>query len=422
MAKSKGGKRRNGVALQERVTVLKATDGRDLLQNTPDGWEVDQPWLWWLGPAGGDGTGGPWGNPPPGADPSAGSASLPAVSRCTAIICATIGGLPWLTYRDGIQFGTPSWISDPQALRADGRVVSSATYDVRLSAVEFWTNWICAALWCGDGYVYAPVHDATGAPKPPLWQLHPADVAIRDGRYWVDDVQLASGSIIHLRGEPPYQGGHGNGVITRHWLDLGLAITVRSYTSGQYRSGVPAGYLKSSQPHMDEDQAKDLQAKWMAQHGGSRRSIAVLNATTDFNPVQITPIDSALDSAREWSLRDIANAFGVPAYVLGVSGDSSTYANVESRMIELEQFSLLNWIRRIESCLDAQFPAGTDLKIKTAGLERADIATRTQAYTAGLAGGWLTIDDVRALEDLPPIAADDPYRDLNDDPPPEAAP
>ena len=51
--------------------------------------------------------------------------------------------------------------------------------------------------------------------------------------------------------------------------------------------------------------------------------------------------------------------------MLGVPGDSSTYANVESRMIELRTFTLLPWQRRIESTLDAQLPKGTSLKVRT---------------------------------------------------------
>jgi HK97 family phage portal protein len=331
------------------------------------------------------------------------------VTRCTSIIADTIGGLPWHVVRDYDTLPTPDWIGDPQALRLDGRVVGGdVDLAVRLSAVEFWSNWIIAALWLGDGYVYAPVRDSSGAPKPPLWQFHPLDVDIRDGKYWIQEVELSAGSVLHLRGYGPYRGGHGTGVITRHCEDLGLALMTRNYTAGMYASGIPAGYLKSSQPHLEEPEALELKNKWLEQHGGSKRSIAVLNATTDFNPIQLSPIDASLDTARQWSLRDVALAFGVPPYMLGVPGDSSTYANVESRMIELRGFTLLPWVRRIESTLDAQFPRGTTLKIKTAGLERADTKTRYEAYASGIAAGWLQPEDVRTLEDLPPLEGEAP--------------
>ena len=63
-----------------------ATDGRDILVNTPDGWEVDKQALWWDGPADGDGTGGPFGNPPPDAElgPTSSGWASPVVSRLPA--------------------------------------------------------------------------------------------------------------------------------------------------------------------------------------------------------------------------------------------------------------------------------------------------------------------------------------------------
>lgn len=398
---------RGVTAIEERAPVssrvLTATDGRDMLRNSPDGWEVDQPWLWWSGPDGSDGTGGPWGNPPPGANGAAGLTSIPAVTRCTSIICDTIAGLPWRVLRGWQQLTTPEWINDPQALRLDGRVVGARVDEVRLSAVEFWAQFLTSALWFGDGFVYVPVRDATGAPKPPIWQLNPHDVDVRDGTYWVADTPLPVGSVIHLRGEPPYSGGRGTGVIDRHGLDLQLAATVRQFAAGAYGSGVPAGYLKVNAPQLTQPQADDLKATWMRQHGGARRSIAVLNATTEFHPITLSPIDAQLDRSREWSLRDVALAFGVPPYMLGIPGDQSTYANVESRMIELRTFTLLPWIRRLESVLDAQFPRGTEVKIATDGTLRADTATRYAAYEVGLRSGFLTVDEVRAMEDRPPL-------------------
>lgn len=391
--------------------VRTATDGRDVLLNSPDGWEVDQPWLWFTGPQGGNGAGGPFGAPLTGDDPN-GLGTLPAVSRCTSIICDTIAGLPWKVYRGQYdELGAPDWIIDPQSSRIDGRVVSGTTpWDTRYSAVEFWANWIVAALWWGDGYLYVPVRDQNGAPKPPLWQLHPHDVKIDSatGTYHVGGVRLPSGSVIHLRGALPYRDGHGQGVLNVNGADLGLAATIRQYAASVFTSGVPAGYLRSSQPSMTQDQAVALKASWMAAHGNAKRSIAVLNSTTEFHPISISPVDAQLAGAREWGLRDIALAFGVPPYMLGVPGDSSTYANVVDRMIELRTFTLLPWIRKIESTLDSEFSRGTSLKIKSDALLRADTASRYAAYESALRAGWITIDEVRELEDRPPLGAQAP--------------
>jgi len=43
------------------------------------------------------------------------------------------------------------------------------------------------------------------------------------------------------------------------------------------------------------------------------------------------------------------------------------------------------------------------LKINTAGTLRGDTSTRYAAYSAALAAGWMTVDEVRALEDRPPL-------------------
>jgi phage portal protein BeeE len=64
---------------------------------------------------------------------------------------------------------------------------------------------------------------------------------------------------------------------------------------------------------------------------------------------------------------------------------------------------LLKWIRRIESAIDPEFPRGTELKIQSAGLERADTGTRYAAYKTAIDSGFLLVDEVRALEDRPPL-------------------
>jgi HK97 family phage portal protein len=404
----------------ERRAIYYATDGRDTLFNDPDGWEVGKPWLWWSGASDTEGVqSGPWGNPLPGANSRAPGWSLPAVTRCTNLVASTLAGLPIRVQRGTEALPVPSWITDPQMLRPDGRAgMTDLLPDVRFSNVVFYSQWITSALWHGDGFIYAPVRDSAGQPVPPMWLLHPAYVVVKSPidaprysqptmQYFIrsedGDVPLDSKSILHLRGNAPYWDGRGTGVIDAHGPELGLAMAVRRWAGSQFSAGVPAGFLKVTSPNLTQDKADSLKSAWMNAHGTGRRSIAVLNATTEFTPIAISPLDAQLDKAREWSLRDVALAFGVPAWFLGIPGDSSTYSNVESRFIELRTYTLLPWIRRIEAVLDAQFPAGTSTKIVTAGLERGDTSTRYQNYKLAIEMGLMTVDEARALEDLPPL-------------------
>ena len=113
-----------------------------------------------------------------------------------------------------------------------GSSTRPALNETRQSQVDFWGQWILSALWWGDGFIYVPARDFEGAPKPPLWVLHPDDVEVRDGRYWVADVRFDPGEIIHLRGQHPIVDGRGTGVLTRFATELGVITSLRSYIAG----------------------------------------------------------------------------------------------------------------------------------------------------------------------------------------------
>jgi HK97 family phage portal protein len=389
------------------TNVLTATDGRDVIaDNTPDGWEVERPGLWW--------TGGPgqnvFGNPIPGANGSS-FGGIPAVDRATQLIVGTLATLPWHVYRNETErLTTPDWIADPQALRLDGRVVAPGeTPENRLSNVDFWGQWILNALWWGDGFVYAPVRDVNGGPKPPMWLIHPFDVELRDGRYHVSDIELEQNSVIHLRGKWPIVDGRGTGVLHNFSQQLAMGVALWDYVAGAFSSGVPAGYLKSSQPSMTQEQADALKARWLSQHGGVRRSIAVLNATTEFTPLTWSPVDLAAVDFSKITVAQIALMFGVPAYLLNApTGDSSTYANVESRFLEFKQLSLQQWIVSTEAVLTAQLPRATELRVEVDGMLRSDTKTRFDTYKIALDEGILTVDEIRHLEQRPPLETQEP--------------
>lgn len=402
--------------------VHTATDGRDILFNDPDGWEIDAPWLWWDGDSPNNPNAGTtWGNPPPGADYAGGYSghALPVVDRCLQLTADKVASMPWAVYRGRSQIDAPSWISDPQALARDGRRPFVGTMDVRFSAVEFWSQFIRSLLLEGEGIVYTPrVPDpVTGEPTGPIiapcYVLNPRYVEIVNGRYAVASDNADDGyeyldprELIVTRWiiKPGYK--RGIGILQAHAADLIAARNIRGYSDNLMQRGVPNGYLKSSKPDLDQTVADSLKTAWMNAHGNVRKSIAVLNATTEFVPIQLNPQAMQYVEMAKLSDWNICHLFGVPPTKLGLSlGSSLQYSTLEQANAEYVQDTLMNIARRVESAIDAALVAGTSMKVNFNQLLRADTTARYSAYSTGLAAGFLTVDEVRALEDLPPLAS-----------------
>lgn len=403
-----------------------ATDGRDILINTPDGWEVDRQYLWWDGPADGDGTGGPFGNPPPDADlgPSAFGWASPVMTRCLQLTADKTASMPWKTYQGRDMVPAPSWITDPQALARDGRRPLQTTKLVRFSAVDFWSQHLTSMILLGEGITYTPrIRDENGEPTgpivAPLYNLNPDHMELTsDGRWWVPDPdgtdpesdfpgwsEIDGRELIVTRYIIRPGKKRGLGVIKAHAADLGFAAHVRGFADNLLRRGVPNGYLKSSKPDLDQSQADSLKNSWMRSHGGVRKNIAVLNATTEFHPIQLDPQTMQYIDMKKLSAWELALAFGVPPGKLGINmGASLQYQTLEMANTEYVQDTLMGLARKMEAAIDAALPVGTVLKIDFNQLLRADTTARFSAYQTGLAAGFLTIDEVRSWEDLPPLA------------------
>jgi hypothetical protein len=154
------------------------------------------------------------------------------------------------------------------------------------------------------------------------------------------------------------------GAFAAHPETFELARRINSYTGGVFGSGVPNGYLKVNAAGLTQEQADMLKQRWLDAHGGDRRSIAVLNSTTDFTPISWNPVDSALAEVKRLSIADIAFAFGMAPETLGVTlGNSATYSNVRQWFEAHRDFALQPWQSVVEATLSALFPRGTEVKV-----------------------------------------------------------
>jgi hypothetical protein len=346
---------------------------------------------------------------------------LPVTTRATALITAPLTASPFLVVDDetGEKAPTPRWLSDPMLLRPDARLVDGLQafpHARRLTRSGFWREVIRSAVWYGQGaFVYMVGSD--GAPVAgTLRQVNPATLAVNEQSRWVMgsgedkvtfdrdgylDLGPATYRIAVMRNplSPVGADGLSLGVFGLAPSAFETAAAVDVYTRGTFKSGVPSGYLKVNNPSFTQPQADELKRKWMESHGGDSRSVAVLNSTTDFQPISFTPVDAEAVAIKRMAIGDVAMAFGLPPEVLGVSlANSSTYTNIGDQWSRLKAFGLSSWLAEAEDVLSSLVPWGRSVRVDTSEFEAAS-----------------TVDGASAVPEPQPAAGPDPEQQTQEE-------
>ncbi|WP_188111429.1 phage portal protein [Nocardioides antri] len=353
------------------------------------------------------------------------------MTRATSLITGPLTAAPFRVQQlgAGSPLQTPRWVTDPMLLRPDNRLVTSeSVYPAvnRLSRSDFWTGFLRSAIWWGLG-AFVCQEDESGAPlagtlrliNPNLlstkrakddgslrWVLGDGGDEVlftRDGYATVGPVTYR---LVAMRNphSPVDVDGRSQGVFGMHPATFGLASQVDTYASGTFRSGVPAGYIKVNQPGLTQEQATALKEAWLGAHGGDSRSVAILNATTDFSPISMSPVDTALVEVKRLVIADVAFSFGIDPMNLGVSlANSATYSNTRDAWLNHRDFGLSPWITALQDTLSALLPGDRTVKVAVDGFANPPAGERYQAYKVAIDAGILTVDEVRALEGLPAL-------------------
>lgn len=194
--------------------------------------------------------------------------------------------------------------------------------------------------------------------------------------------------------------------------NFGLAIALQAYSAKFFGSGTHTSGVLEVPGQLTAEQAKNLQDAFDSRHRGWNKAhrTAVLSGGATYTPTTVDPQQSQLLESRNHAVADVARAFSIPPHLLGLDQGMS-YASVEQNNLAWVTHCLRPIVQKLEqgfSPLLSRSPNGSGafLKFNLDGLLRADLATRSATYSTGLQAGYLTINDVRAFEDLTPV--DDP--------------
>lgn len=325
--------------------------------------------------------------------------SLSAVAACVELRANYIGQLPFDSYSDGPN-GSSVKVS-PQP----GVIVRPSAKGVPRS------SWMKQAqyarlLW-GNATLLVGSRDAAGYPKSldvlPPWDVKFTNTGITEQlQVFVGGVRVPRGDVIVVPGQ--VVPGRTVGVAPLAACGLvDLGIKAQDFGRNWFANGAVPSSIIYSDKDLDATQANEIittiTTKWR-----SRRP-AVLGSGLKYEKISTPANESQFIETIRQNQAEIAIVLGLSPEAIGVSvsGSSVTYANREQNqqqtMVNTVNSDVLLW----QEVLHDVVPVPQFVRFSSGALLRTDLKARYEAYALGVAGGWLTIDESRGLEDLPPM-------------------
>lgn len=191
---------------------------------------------------------------------------------------------------------------------------------------------------------------------------------------------------------------------------IGMGLAAMEFGAKFFGQGtVMSGVLQFPGPRPENDELKTIRDNWVRVHGGSANSHmpAVLFGGAEWKPISITPEQAQFLETRRFTAAEIASQlFLLPPSVLGIkaeAGSDMTYQNVGTQWDDVLR-RLMPIISKFEQHLSALLPAGVELRFNMDAYLRPETKTRYEAHEIALRAGFLKVDEVRKIEDLPPLA------------------
>ncbi len=195
---------------------------------------------------------------------------------------------------------------------------------------------------------------------------------------------------------------------------IGTALSTDEAAGKVFENGLQTSGLLTSKTALKPDQRERLR-KHLTTFSGSKNAgkVMILEADLSFQNVTMNPETAQLLQSRGYSIEEICRWFRVPPFMVGHADKQSSWASsVEGMNMQFLTNTLrpllVNIEQEINRCLlDSDDDYYAEFSVE--GLLRADSAGRSAYYTTALQNGWMSRNDVRRLENLPPIEGGDIY-------------
>jgi len=278
---------------------------------------------------------------------------------------------------------------------------------------QLYGNGYAEIVWGRDGY-----------PKA-LWPLNPRNVSILQdvkGKIWAvinlpNQVQrkIPYANLFHLKGLS-MNGITGISPIEVVREQIGVQKASQKFLGKFYANGtMTRGVLKV--PTQLNKEAKDrVRSEWESYSTGltNAHRIAILDAGLDYQSLGMNQADAQFIETQKFTKSEIAQIFNVPLHMLAEL-DRATFSNIEQQSMEFLRDTLTPLIISWEQILQYQLFSNPEIekgyyvKFNLNSILRGDSASRAQYYEKMVTLGIMSINEIRALEELDEIENGDKH-------------
>jgi phage portal protein BeeE len=335
-----------------------------------------------------------------------GAMGIPGAWRAATMFAGLLGGFPWDAWRvigDGPEemiTPRPALLEQPHPPYTRMTTFGSAALDYIWHGNSIWVIASRNAFGVPTAVIPVPACSVAVRRVTPF-QSSPLPVGALE--YKIGSLTLGSDGVIHIMGPCEPGAVRGMGALETHISTLTLARDQQTQASSISTHGVPTGILKSTDPDIEENEALELKASWVRSQ--ATRSVAFLNASTEFTPLSWNPEELELIEARKFELTELELIFGLPPGWLGGHNSTRQYSNIEQDAINLIKFSLGDKLSQFEQTLSLAYPRGTSVRANLDVLQRPDTLARYQGYAIAIQSHFMTPDEARKIEHRPPLTA-----------------
>ena len=344
---------------------------------------------------------------------------MTAVYSCVRILAEAVAGLPIHVYKYTDSGGKEKAINHPlYHLLHDEPNPEMSSFVFRetlMTHLLLWGNAYAQVIRNGKNEVialYPLMPNKMSVDRDANGQLYytyyrGADEAIRDQEH---TVTLMPSDVLHIPGLG-FDGLVGYSPIAMAKNAIGMAIACEEYGAKFFANGAaPGGVLEHPGTIKDPQRVRE---SWQSTFGGSGNAnkIAVLEEGMKYTPIGISPEQAQFLETRKFQINEIARIFRVPPHMVG-DLEKSSFSNIEQQSLEFVKYTLDPWVIHWEqsimrALLSPEEKASYFVKFNLEGLLRGDYQSRMNGYAIGRQNGWMSANDIRELENLDRIPAEE---------------